>query len=200
MPTTAKERQNLIRHAQWIVALVEGHSRDRKHLISSMTPDVVKAVATGIRLAHDRGEIDERWYRSRGRTLQRMMGAKVAVRNKHRMIETGAGLFKHALHGIGHALKEAGHAITHSKLGQSLITGAAGAIGDLGGPLGGMAASALTKSLLPKTGGKSPSQPPPGPAPAPMPPKPSAPPQRGAPSSAPKPPPTDDPFSGGGDF
>lgn len=198
MVITDKEHRNLVRHAQWIVTLVEGHSRDRKRVVEAMTPDCVKAVASAIRLAHHHGHIDEKWYRTRGRTIERMMAQRVAVRNKHQMISTGAGLFRHALSKIGHALKSAGHAITHSAVGQSIIRGAAGAAGDLlGGPLGGAAASALTKKLLPKPGGgpsSSSSSSAGAPKPAPPPPPPSRPPPSN--SGAPPPLPSD---GGGGD-
>lgn len=209
MVITERERKNLNRHAAYIIELAEGHPSRRRDVVASMPDDAVKAVASATRLAHHHGLIDDRWYRSRNRTIERMMAKRVAVRNKRRMIETGSGLFKHILQHVGHALKSVAHAAIHSKIGQDLITKGAAAVGsELGGVQGAQAAQSIAQSLLPSLGGgggSSSSRAPPPPRPAPMPaPMPATPPPSRAPSrppaSRPAPAPASSSFSSFGEM
>lgn len=106
MPVSEKEVQNLLEHRDHLTVLAGGTPSERRLVLDDPTDELVRALSTASRVAHDGGELPDTVYEKHTRKLQIAVSRNKALRTKRDGLrgKLGAGcIHDEGVGGVGDA-------------------------------------------------------------------------------------------------
>lgn len=135
MPVSKKEVQNLLEHRDHLTVLAGGTPSERRLVLDDPSDELVRALSTASRVAHDGGELPDTVYEKHNRKLQIAVSRNKALRTKKKLVQSQRG---------GSFWSEI------AKVALPILGGIGGSF--LGGPMGGAAGSAAGGLLADQIG------------------------------------------------